>query len=94
MIFDFTKIYNLIMGEEKKINYGLIVSLGLSILSCGITFGVCQNKIENNSREIQEIRARQIVNDRDTREINKNLAELNAKMDLLLQGKIKFVAEK
>lgn len=93
MIFDFNKVYSLFM-EEKKVNYGLILTLSVTLLGWGVTFGVCQNKIENNAREIQQLQSRQLISDRSMLDINKNLAELNSKMDLLLQGRIKFVAEK
>lgn len=79
--------------EEHKINYAFIWTILITVLGWGMTFGVCQNKIENNAKEIQDIRARQLVYDKNNLEISRNLAELNSKMDLLLQGKIKIVNE-
>lgn len=79
--------------EEHKINYGFIWTILITVLGWGMTFGVCQNKIENNAKEIQDIRARQLIYDKNNLDISRNLAELNSKMDLLLQGKIKIVNE-
>ena len=79
--------------EEHKINHGFIWTILITVLGWGMTFGVCQNKIENNAKEIQDIRARQIIYDKNNLEISRNLAEMNSKMDLLLQGKIKIVNE-
>ena len=74
--------------EQKKINYGLIISLMITILGWGVTFGVCQNKIENNTRDIERLEQYKITMDSNTQQIYTQLAGLNAKMDLLLDGRI------
>ena len=75
-------------GEQKKIDYGLIITLMITILGWGITFGVCQNKIENNTRDIERLEQYKITMDSNTQQIYTQLAGLNAKMDLLLDGRI------
>lgn len=74
--------------DEKKFNYGLAVTIAISILSAGISFGVCQNKIENNTREIQRLEMNATRTDGSMAQINSQLAGLNAKMDLLLDGRV------
>lgn len=76
------------MAEEKKINYGLIITLMITILGWGVTFGVCQNKIENNTRDIERLEQYKVTMDSNTQQIYTQLAGLNAKMDLLLDGRI------
>ena len=75
-------------GEQKKIDYGLIITLMITILGWGITFGVCQNKIENNTRDIEKLEQYKVAMDSNTQQIYTQLAGLNAKMDLLLDGRI------
>ena len=74
--------------DDKKINYGLAVTIVVTVLGWGVTFGVCQNKIENNSREIQRLEQNQSRTDTSLQQISAQLAGLNAKMDLLLDGRI------
>ena len=76
------------MDEKNKVNYGLAVSIMVTVLGWGITFGVCQNKIENNTREIQRLEQNQSRTDGSMLQINTQLAGLNAKMDLLLDGRV------
>ena len=77
------------MAEKQKIiNYGLIISLMITILGWGVTFGVCQNKIENNTRDIERLEQYKATMDSNTQQIYTQLAGLNAKMDLLLDGRI------
>lgn len=73
---------------EKKINVSLAVTVVVTVLGWGITFGVCQNKIENNTREIERLSHNQYQTDVMLHQINSQLAGLNAKMDLLLDGRI------
>ena len=54
-----------------------------------VTLGICKNKIDNNERDIQEIKNRQVQTDAILQSINTSLASLNAKVDLLINGKIK-----
>ena len=78
-----------LMGDDnKKLNYGLIITLVVTVLGWGVTFGVCQNKIENNTREIQRLEQNQTRTDYSLQQISTQLAGLNAKMDLLLEGRI------
>lgn len=85
--------------EEKKVNYGLIVTCMITVAGWGVTFGVCQNKIEQNSRDIvrveknhlmdiDRVETRQASTDNLLQSINGQLIELNTKMTLLLNGKI------
>ena len=74
--------------DEKKFNYGLAVTIGISILSAGVTFGICQQKIDNNTREIQRLEINATKTDGSMAQINAQLAGLNAKMDLLLDGRV------
>lgn len=85
--------------DDRKINYGLAVTICVTVLGWGVTFGVSQNKIENNTREIQRIEQKlaqeiqrleqnQIRSDSSMSQINSQLAGLNAKMDLLLDGRV------
>lgn len=76
------------MDDGKKINYGLIVTLTVTLLGWGVTFGVCQNKIENNTQQIERLEQNQSRTDMTLQQINSQLAGLNAKMDLLLDGRI------
>ena len=76
------------MDERNKINYGLAVTILVTVLGWGVTFGVCQNKIENNTREIQRLEQSATRTDGAMSQINAQLAGLNAKMDLLLDGRV------
>ena len=76
------------MEEKNKINYGLAVTILVTVLGWGVTFGVCQNKIENNTREIQRLEQSATRTDGSMAQINAQLAGLNAKMDLLLDGRV------
>lgn len=74
--------------EEKKVNYGLIVTVLITVAGWGVTFGVCQNKIEQNAKNIERLETRQVSTDNLLQSINTQLVELNTKMTLLLNGKI------
>ena len=76
------------MDEKNRINYGLGVTIIVTVLGWGVTFGVCQNKIENNTREIQRLEQNQSNTDSSLHQISSQLAGLNAKMDLLLDGRV------
>lgn len=76
------------MGEEHKINYGLIVTLAVTLIGWGVTFGICENKIENNTSAIERLEQNQSRTEVSLQQINAQLAGLNAKMDLLLDGRI------
>lgn len=84
---------------EKKTNYALIFTILVTLAGWGVTFGVCQQKIETNARDIQRIEkkhenevaklsTRQDSTDSLLQSINTQLVELNTKMSLLLNGKL------
>ncbi|MBO7733377.1 MAG: hypothetical protein J6S67_12505 [Methanobrevibacter sp.] len=79
--------------EEKKLNTGLAVTIIVTVLGWGVTFGVCQNKIENNTKEIARLEKQFDRSDATIQNINSQLAGLNAKMDLLIDGRL-YVQEK
>ena len=74
--------------ETRKINTGLAITIIVTVLGWGVTFGVCQNKIENNTKEIARLEKQFDRTDATIQNINSQLAGLNAKMDLLLDGRI------
>lgn len=79
--------------ENKKLNTGLAVSVIVTVLGWGITFGVCQNKIENNAKEIARLEVQFDRREATIQNINSQLASLNAKMDLLIDGRL-FIKER
>lgn len=74
--------------DKDKINYGIVITLAVTMLGWGVTFGVCQNKIENNTDRIERVEQNQSRTDMSLQQISSQLAGLNAKMDLLLDGRI------
>lgn len=87
------------MEVEKKVNYGLILTIILTVAGWGVTFGVCKNQIEQNAKDIarieklhtadvEKITTKQDGTDALLQSINTNLVELNTKVSLLLNGKI------
>ncbi|MBO7735098.1 MAG: hypothetical protein J6S67_21220 [Methanobrevibacter sp.] len=80
--------------EDKKVNMGLAVTVVVTVLGWGVTFGVCQNKIETNTREINRLEKQFDRTEATIANINSQLAGLNAKMDLLLDGRILSMKEK
>lgn len=86
--------------EQRNINYSLLLTICITILGWGVTFGTCKNKIDNNARDIQRIEQQQEkeikkINERQDnseillQSINAQLIELNTKMTLLLKGDLK-----
>ena len=86
--------------EQNKTNYALIFTILVTIAGWSVTFGVCENKIDTNARDIQRIEAtheknikkineRQDGSEQLLQSINAQLIELNTKMTLLLQGDLK-----
>ena len=79
--------------EQHKLNYGIIITLVVTILGWGVTFGVCKNKIETNERTIERLEQNQqqyqLRTDTSMQSIYSQLAGLNAKMDLLLDGRVR-----
>ena len=87
------------MTIENKTNYALIFTILVTLAGWGVTFGVCQQKIETNGSDIQRIEkqhesdinklsTRQDSTDSLLQSINSQLVELNTKMTLLLNGKL------
>lgn len=87
------------MTSENKANYALIFTILVTLAGWGVTFGVCQQKIETNGSDIQRIEkqhesdinklsTRQDSTDGLLQSINSQLVELNTKMTLLLNGKL------
>ena len=77
-----------LLMDDKKVNYGLVIPLVVTLLGWAVTFGICQNKIENNSRQISRLEQNQSRTDMSLQQISAQLAGLNAKMDLLIDGHI------
>lgn len=74
--------------EDRSAKYGILITAAITILGWGVTFGICQNKIENNTREIERLQNQQYSTVDNMQVISNQLAGLNAKMDLLLDGRI------
>ena len=74
--------------EDRSAKYGILITAAITILGWGVTFGICQNKIENNTREIERLEKQQTSTESSLQVISNQLAGLNAKMDLLLDGRI------
>lgn len=74
--------------QHKSIPYSLILTLIITIAGYGVTFGVCQNRIDQNAKDIARIERRQDTTDTILQSINSQLVELNTKMSLLLNGKL------
>lgn len=74
--------------DDKKANYGFLITCAVTILGWGVTFGICQNKIENNTRQIARLEQQQSKSDSTLMIISNQLAGLNTKVDLLLDGRI------
>ncbi len=86
--------------DKRNINYSLLLTIFITILGWGVTFGTCKNKIDTNARDIQRIEQQQEkeikkINERQDnsetllQSINAQLIELNTKMTLLLKGDLK-----
>ena len=79
--------------EQRKINYGVIITLVVTLLGWGVTFGVCKQKIETGERAIERLEQNQqqyqLRTDTSMQSIYTQLAGLNAKMDLLLDGRVR-----
>ena len=86
--------------KQRKSNYSLLLTICITILGWGVTFGTCKNKIDTNARDIQRVEQQQEkeikkINERQDnseillQSINAQLIELNTKMTLLLKGDLK-----
>lgn len=76
------------MTSENKTNYALIFTILVTLVGWCVTFGVCQQRIETNGRDIAKLSTRQDSTDSLLQSINTQLVELNTKMTLLLNGKL------
>lgn len=85
---------------EHKPNYALYFTILVTVAGWAVTFGICKNKIDTNSRDIQRVElqhekdVKKIAERQDSSEvllqsINAQLIELNTKMTLLLKGDLK-----
>jgi len=79
--------------DDRHINYGFFFTCAITILGWGVTFGVCQNKIENNAKEIARLERQRDQDKGEMRTISDQLTKLNTKMDLLLDGRLLVVKE-
>lgn len=81
-------------------DYQFIVSMGITIAGWGATFGIMKQKIAQNEKaletlkedfkeDVRRLEQRQSATDNILLDINKNLTDLNTKVSLLLDNKIK-----
>lgn len=89
------------MSEFKK---ELLLILLIPVLSACVTIGICKNQLDNNTQQIAELKSYHDADIKDVnnkvdqnniilQSINNNLAELNTKVSLLIDGKIKINKE-
>lgn len=87
------------MEQRNKVNYALLFTILITVGGWALNFGICQNKIEQNTTNIERlekqhlsdvdrISTRQASTEALLQNINSQLVELNTKMSLLLNGKI------
>ena len=87
------------MSNENKTPYAIFLTILITLTGWGVTFGVMQQKSETNARDIERlekmhnadvarVESKQNDNDALLQSINSQLAALNAKMELLLNGNI------
>lgn len=78
----------------------LAITVIIAIASASASFGVCQNQITTNKdsieklelthqKDVDALRCQQQNQDVLLQSINNNLASLNTKVDLLVNGKLK-----
>ena len=78
----------------------LVLSLCIALCGCALTFGVCKNQIDNNKenitkleltheKDIDSLKEQQKQTDALLQSMNNNLASINTKLDLLVEGKLK-----
>lgn len=87
-------------NSNSRFNPALVCTILITLTGWGVTFGVCQQKIENNTRDIERLekthaedltrtQSRQDLTDNLLQSINTQLVELNTKVELILKGQIK-----
>lgn len=80
-------------------NTGILITIVVTVAGWGVTFGICKNQIEQNRKDIRDLKDQhkddvktlfQKQNNTDTllQNISQQLTELNTKMSLLIKGKI------
>lgn len=80
-------------------NTSLIITIVVTVAGWGATFGICKNQIEQNKKDIADLKdqhkddfklvlEKQNNTDNILQQISTQLTELNTKMSLLLKGKI------
>lgn len=81
-------------------DYQFFIGLGISVAGWGVTFGIMKQKIAQNEKaiddmkkdfkdDITKIETKQTAIDNLLLSINNNLTDLNTKVSLLLDNKIK-----
>lgn len=75
--------------ENNKITISLFFTIVCTVLGWGVTFGICQQKISYCEKQIERIEQRQGSTDIILNSINTQLAELNTKVTMMLEDKIK-----
>ncbi|MCQ2082538.1 MAG: hypothetical protein MJZ11_12860 [Lachnospiraceae bacterium] len=81
-------------------DYQFFVGLGITIAGWGGTFGIMKQKVQQNEKmiedlkkdvkeDISKIESKQTATDNLLLAINNNLTDLNTKVSLLLENKIK-----
>lgn len=89
---------------DKEFKNSLLIALLIPTLSGCITLGICKNQLDSNTiaieklksyhdADIKEVNNRVDQNNIILQSINNNLAELNTKVSLLIDGKIKIEKE-
>lgn len=70
-------------------DFKYLIQLGITIAGWCVMVGVYTQKIKQHDKDIAEIKSRQDTTEHLLKSIDNNLASLNTKVDLLLNGKIK-----
>lgn len=76
-----------------------LLTFGITLAGCCVTFGICKNKIDQNQKDIEALKTqhkddinlllqKQGASDLLLQDISKQLTELNTKVSLLIKGKI------
>lgn len=75
-------------------DYKFLISLAISIGGWCVMVGTYTQKIKQHDKDIEDIKNRQDTTEKLLKSIDNNLASLNTKVDLLLNGKIKTLEGK
>ena len=74
-------------------DYKYLISLGITIGGWCVTLGMYFNRIKQLEKELYEVKLHQNTTDRLLSDISKQLTELNTKVSLLIDSKIKLKEE-